>query len=224
MRCNLDKNNEQLSLNEIPLCLPSSVQTWLELTPPQKAPNRPTFPGPQAQRGDHPTLPGPQHRGFPSHTPRAPAQGTLCEGGVGGAAALAEADGGAVVSLPFLGAQGLHGRVGWPEPQERGGHPGGLLAAQHHLLQGRCLSQEFQIPLDGAHVVLRVEAAQRGVLVQGIDFPWDKKDKKPKINEEESATDSDWEHSSPLGQEISSPNCDGFLYHKGTNCCCLPLT
>lgn len=100
---------------------------------------------------------------------------TLGEGGVGGPAALAEADGGAVVSLSFLGAQRLHGWVGRPEPQERGGHPWGLLAAQHHLLQGRGLCQEFQIPLHGAHVVLGVDAAQGGVLIQGIDFPWDKK-------------------------------------------------
>lgn len=92
------------------------------------------------------------------------------ERGVGGPAALAEADGGAVVSLSFLGAQGLHGRVGRPEPQERGGHPGGLGAAQHHLLQGWGLCQEFEIPLHGAHVVLGVDAAQGGVLVQGIDF------------------------------------------------------
>lgn len=91
---------------------------------------------------------------------------TLGEGGVGGSASLAEADGGAVVGLSFLGAQGLHGRVGRPEPDERGGHPGGLVAVQHHFLQGRGFSQEFEIPLDGSHVVLGVDAAQGGVLIQ----------------------------------------------------------
>lgn len=115
-------------------------------------------------------------RSLPLHTAFLP-QVTLGERGVGGAAALAEADGGAVVSLSFLAAQGLHGWVGRSEPQEGRGHPWGLLAAQHHLLQGRSLPQEFQIPLHGAHVVLGVDAAQRGVLIQGIDFPWDKNQK-----------------------------------------------
>lgn len=100
---------------------------------------------------------------------------TLCEGGVGGAAALPEADGRAVVGLPPLGAQGLHGGVGRPLAHEGAlGHvgPRAVGVGQDHLAERGGVLQQTQVTVQGAHVVahVRVHAAQGRVVAHGEQF------------------------------------------------------
>lgn len=100
---------------------------------------------------------------------------TLCEGGVGSAAALPEADGRAVVGLPLLGAQALHGGVGGPLAHEAAlGHVGPRTegVGQDHLAERGGVLQQTQVTVQGAHVVahVRVHAAQGRVVAHGEQF------------------------------------------------------
>lgn len=100
---------------------------------------------------------------------------TLCEGGVGSAAALPEADGRAVVGLPLLGAQALHGGVGGPLAHEAAlGHVGPRTegVGQDHLAERGGVLQQTQVTVQGAHVVahVRVHTAQGRVVAHGEQF------------------------------------------------------
>jgi hypothetical protein len=100
---------------------------------------------------------------------------TLCEGGVGSATALPEADGRAIVGLPPLGAQALHGGVGGPLAHEGAlGHvgPRTVGVGQDHLAERGSVLQQTQVTVQGAHVVahVRVHAAQGRVVAHGEQF------------------------------------------------------
>lgn len=130
---------------------------------------------------------------------------TLGEGRVRSPAPLSEADGRTVVGLSLLGGEGLHGRVGRSQADERRCHPGCWLCGEHHFLQGRGVLQEADVSLNGAHVILCINAAQRWVLIQRVDFPCDKKSTKARIGECSSALARQKCHRLELLLPIMSP-------------------
>ncbi len=106
---------------------------------------------------------------------------TLCEWGVWCSAALAEADGRAVVCLSPLGAQRLHGWVSGPSAHEGQSHAGDGRVGQDHLVKRGCVLQQTEVTVHWAHVVLRVHATQRGVMTHTEQITWVNKERQQRF-------------------------------------------